>query len=288
MASLLSRREFTLLTGAAAGVAAAPLRAARRDVSIGLQLYSLRNECKADLPGTLAAVGKLGFHGVEWYGWGGYFDRTPKDLKKLLDDNGLKSASDHIHGPMLDGDRFQQTLDLHQTLGTKLLVLSELLGNREQRTTAKFWEDGARKMNDWAAKLRPQGIRLGLHNHAVEFQKLDDGRLPWEIVYDHTNPVIAQQLDLAGVVAGGFDPVTYIRKYPGRTLAMHMKDYSAEKKGILIGEGIMRWQELFNAAEDVGGVEWYLVEQETYPFPPLESVEKSLANLRELLARRNR
>jgi len=81
--------------------------------------------------------------------------------------------------------------------------------------------------------------------------------------------------------------VTYIRKYPGRTLAMHMKDYSAEKKGILIGEGIMRWQELFNAAEDVGGVEWYLVEQETYPFPPLESVEKSLANLRKLLARRN-
>ena len=85
---------------------------------------------------------------------------------------------------------------------------------------------------------------------------------------------------------GGFDPVTYIKKYPGRTLTMHMKDSSAEKKSLLIGEGDMKWQELFDAAESVGGVEWYLVEQETYPFPPLESVEKSLANLRKLLAQR--
>lgn len=286
MASVLSRRDFTLLTGAAAVAAVCPIRAARRDVPIGLQLYSLRNECKSDLPGTLAAVGKLGFQGVEWYGWGGYFDRTPKELKKLLDDHALKSASDHIHGPMLEGDRFQQTLELHQTFGTRLLTLSELLGNRAQRATAKFWEDGAKKMNDWAAKLKPHGIRLGLHNHAVEFQKLDDGRLPWEIVYDNTNKEIAQQLDLAGVVAGGYDPVTYIKKYPGRTLTMHMKDHSAEKKSLLLGEGIMKWQEFFDAAESVGGVEWYLVEQETYPFPPLESVEKSLANLRKLLAQR--
>jgi sugar phosphate isomerase/epimerase len=110
--------------------------------------------------------------------------------------------------------------------------------------------------------------------------------VPWDIVYDNTSRDIAQQLDLASVAAGGFDPVMYIRKYPGRTLTMHMKDHAPDKKGLLLGEGALKWQEIFDAAETAGGIQWYLVEQEVYPFPPLESVAKSLENLRKLLSQR--
>jgi len=228
----------------------------------------------------------MGFQGVEWYGWGGYFDRTPKELKKLLDDNGLVSASDHIHAPMLQGDRFKQTLELHLTLGTKFLTLSELLGNRQARGTKQFWIDGAKLMNELAEKLRPYGIRLGLHNHAIELQKLPDGSLPWEIIFDNTDKDIYQQLHLAAWPAAGLDPVAYIKRYPGRTVSMHMNDYAPDRRDVLLGEGTLKWQEIFNAAETVGDTQWYIVEQESYPTTPLESVRQSLANLRKLLAER--
>ena len=292
-----TRRDILKAGAAAAALSAGASKtpaAARKPPGIALQLFSLREAlgfrakppAKGDLPGTLEAISKMGFQGVEWYGWGGYFDRTPKELKKLLDDNGLVSASDHIHAPMLQGDRFKQTLELHLTLGTKFLTLSELLGNRQARGTKQFWIDGAKLMNELAEKLRPYGIRLGLHNHAIELQKLPDGSLPWEIIFDNTDKDIYQQLHLAAWPAAGLDPVAYIKRYPGRTVSMHMNDYAPDRRDVLLGEGTLKWQEIFNAAETVGDTQWHIVEQESYPTTPLESVRQSLANLRKLLAER--
>lgn len=285
---LATRRDFArTAAGTLAALAGLPYLRAARKVPIALQLYSLRNECKADLPGTLAAIGKLGFEGVEWFGWGGYFDRGPKELRKLMDDAGLKTASDHIHATALQGDNFERTVELYRTLGTKIVTLSELLGSRAARATPQFWEDGAKLMNELAEKLRPHGIRLALHNHTVEFEKLPDGRVPWEIVFDHTSKDVAQQLDLGSARAAGVDPADYIKRYPGRTVAMHMKDWAQDKPKLLLGEGSIEWNRIFDLAETAGGVEWYIVEQETYPYPPMESVARSFENLKKLLAARS-
>ena len=92
------RREVIRPGGAACAAAAfPPLAAVQPTVPVALQLYSLRNECKAGLPGTLAAIDKIGFSSIEWFGWGGYFDRPPKELRRMLDDNNLKTCSDHNH-----------------------------------------------------------------------------------------------------------------------------------------------------------------------------------------------
>jgi sugar phosphate isomerase/epimerase len=283
----ISRREFNLLGGVlCASAVLKTARAAPAKVPIALQLYSLRNECKTDLPGTLAAVGKMGFQGVEWFGWGGYFDRTPKELRKMLDDNNLKTCSDHIHVDALQGDKFERTMELYQTLGTKLATLSDLTGIRGNRRTAQYWTDAAKQLNELADKLKPYGVRLGMHNHTAEFVKVEDGRVPWEIIFDNTSKEFAQQLHIGGVLAGGLDPADYLKKYAGRTLSMHMVDWAPGKTGLLLGEGDVKGGQIFELAETVGGIEWYIVEQESYPFPPLESVEKSLTNLRKLLALR--
>ena len=296
-----TRREFLQSLAALGGVGlaaryaldASASESATKAVPIALQLYSLHDDLgfrktpgKGDLPGTLAAIGKMGFQGVEWFGWGGYFDRTPKELRKMLDDAGLKTCSDHIHADALQGDRFARTMELYQALGNKIVVLSDLSGVKGDAKTAKYWEDAAKLLNELAAKLKPYGIRLGLHNHSIELRKLPDGRLPWEIIFDNTSKDVVQQLHLAQFPAAGLDPVAYIKRYPGRTLLMHMNDYAPGRKDVLLGEGEMKWQAVFDAAETVGGVEWYIVEQESYPFPPLESVSRSLANLKKLLAQR--
>jgi len=286
----ISRRSFVGLSGAALAAActmgASSPEPKRKAVPIALQLYSLRNECKADLPGTLAAIGKMGFQGVEWFGWGGYFDRTPKELRKMLDDNNLKTGSDHIHMDAFQGDRFQRSLELYQTLGNQVVTLSDLTGVQGDRQTAQYWLEAAQRMNELAEKLRPHGLRLGLHNHRGELEKLADGRLPWELIFDNTSKDVAQQMHLAHWPATGLDPVAHIKRYPGRTLTLHMNDWAPGKRELLLGEGNVKWLEVFDAAETVGGIQWYIVEQESYPFPPLESVEKSLTNLRRLLSQR--
>ncbi len=287
----ISRRSFVRLGGAALAAAcamgASSAEPKRKVIPIALQLYSLRNQCKTDLPGTLAAISKMGFQGVEWFGWGGYFDRTPKELRKMLDDNNLKTCSDHIHMDALQGERFQRSLDLYQTLGNQVVTLSDLTGVKGDRKTAEYWLEAAKLMNQLAERLRPYGIRLGLHNHRGELEKLADGRLPWELIFDNTSKDVAQQMHLAHWPATGLDPVVHIKRYPGRTLTLHMNDWAPGKRELLLGEGNVKWPEVFDAAETVGGIQWYIVEQESYPFPPLESVEKSLANLRRLLAQRS-
>jgi sugar phosphate isomerase/epimerase len=292
----LSRRRFTFLGGAVCAAAVSKAPAAATKIQIGLQLYSLRDDLgfrsktpgNGDLPGTLAAIGKMGFQGVEWFGWGGYFDRTPKELRKMLDDAGLKTCGDHIHADALQGDQLQRTVELHQTLGNQLVTLSDLTGFRGDRKSPQYWLDAAKIMNELAEKLKPYGMRLGLHNHAAELQEFKDARLPWELIFDNTSKEIFQQLHLGAWPAAGLDPVAFFKRYPGRTLTMHMVDWAADKGGVLLGEGVVNWQGVFDAAETVGGTQWYVVEQESYPTTPLESVERSYTNLRKLLAGRRR
>ena len=69
---------------------------------------------------------------------------------------------------------------------------------------------------------------------------------------------------------------------PGRALTVHLKEYSATNERALIGEGDVRWPEIFTLCERDGGTEWYIVEQESYAYPPLECVDRCLQKLREM------
>ena len=283
----ISRREILKLGGGIAiGGGLSASLAAKKKVPIALQLYSLREDAKTDIVKVIAAAGKMGFEGVEFYGWGGYFGRTAKELRQLLDDNNLKSASDHISPNMLDGDKFQSTVEFHQTMGTRILTLSSFGGSKQAQATPQFWKDGAEKATVMAAKLKPHGMRLGFHNHPVEFTKLADGSVPWELFFDNAGKDVLQQLDLGSVLGGGADPAVYLKRYPGRTATMHMKDHAKGKSKVLIGEGDVKWKEVVKLAESVGGIEWYIVEQESYPYPPLESVQRSYDNLKKILGRK--
>jgi sugar phosphate isomerase/epimerase len=90
------------------------------------------------------------------------------------------------------------------------------------------------------------------------------------------------QLDLGNCLSGGADPVHFLQKYPERALTVHLKEHSSTNDKALIGEGDVRWEDIFRVCEDAGTTEWYIVEQESYPYAPLESVDRCLQNLREM------
>ena len=244
-------------------------------IPIALQLYSVREDCAKDLPRTLEAVAKMGYEGVEF---AGYYGWKAEDLKKLLDDLGLKVAGTHIGLNTLLGDEYERTVEFNKILGNKYLVVPGL--PPERRSSKEAWIETAKLMDEIAAKLKEEGMKLGYHNHAVEFQPID-GEIPWDIFFTTAKEVF-MQLDIGNAMHGGADPIPYLRKYPGRSLTIHLKEYSSTNPKALIGEGEVNWKEVFELCETVGGTEWYIVEQESYAYPPLECVERCLKNLKAM------
>jgi len=221
-------------------------------IPIGVQLYSVREDCAKDLPGVLEEIADMGYDGVEF---AGYYGRDAEELRRLCDENGLRVAGTHIQ-------------------------LATLLGD-ELPLTIEAWAKTAKLFSELAEKVEPEGMHVGYHNHSIEFTEMD-GELPWDTFFGNADPRVVMQLDTGNALHGGGDPVPYVERYPGRALSVHLKEYSTTKKGALIGEGDTDWQRLFDLCESVGGTEWYIVEQESYAFPPMECVDKCLKNLREM------
>ena len=279
----LSRRSFMKLgtAGLAAAGATAPLGlygrpAAVAQKPIGLQLYSVRFECEKDLPGTIAAVAKMGYQGVEF---AGYYKHSAKELRKLLDNNGLKCCGTHIGLETLMGKELPATVEFNKTIGNEFLIVPGL--SKERTSSRKAWLETARTFNLIAGKLKPEGMRVGYHNHTIEFKPLD-GELPWDTFFLHTSKDVVMQVDIGNALEGGANPVPFIKKYPGRAATVHVKEYSKTNPKAYVGDGDVKWKEVFALLAKAGGTQWYIVEYEIEGMPPLESVKRCLENLRKM------
>ena len=243
---------------------------------IALQLYSVRDNCAKDLPATLKAVAKMGYAGVEF---AGYHGRSAAELRKMLDDLGLKCAGTHIGLETLLGDALAATVAFNRTIGNKFLIVPGLA--EERRSSRAAWRQTAGVFNDLAQKVAAEGMFVGYHNHNIEFKPLE-GELPWDTFFGSARKDVVMQFDTGNAMHGGGDPVTFLQKYPGRALTVHLKEFSKTNDKALIGEGDINWREVFRLCETTGGTQWYIVEQESYAHPALECVELCLQNLKKM------
>lgn len=279
----ISRRDFLKRSAATAAVATASsanlnLFAAEdyggKKIPFGLQLYSVRNECAKDLVGTVTAVAKMGYKAVEF---AGYHGRDAKTLRKLLDDVGLKCCGTHTGLDTLLGDNLPKTVEFNKTLGNQWLVVPSLSGKYTK--SRQGWEEAADLFSELADKVKPDGMRVGYHNHSIEFKPID-GQVPWDIFFNRAKKEVAIQFDTGNGVDAGGDPVMYLKKHPGRTASIHVKPHSKAKPNALIGEDELPWKEIFRICETTAGVQWYIIEYESDAYPPLVSVQKTLEVMR--------
>ncbi len=286
--SRLSRRDFLATIPMAIGTAGLlgagcadgmkkPF--AKRKMPIGVQLYSVRAECAKDLPGTVAKVAAMGYDGVEF---AGYYDYAAKSLRKILDDNGLKCCGTHTQMDTLLPANLEATIEFNQILGNKYLICPWLQPNDANPRQA--WLDHAKRFNEVAARVEKEGMVVGYHCHAHDFHALDSGEVPWDILFGNTGKSVVMQIDTGNCMDGGGDPITYLKKYPGRSLTVHLKEYSATNKNAILGEGDVQWDEVFALCETIGKTEWYIVEEEKDVYPPLEAIDLCLKNYRKMRA----
>ena len=267
------------LFGAEASAAAA--KGKGKPIPVALQLYSVRNECGKDggkdLAKVVQAVAKMGYEGVEF---AGYHRWKPKDLRKLLDDNGLTCCGTHTGLGALLGGSFQRTVEFHKTIGCKFIIVPGMPG--QYTKNAEGWKNAAEVFNEIAGKLKPLGMYTGYHNHSSEFRKMGD-TTPWDIFFGGTVKEVVMQLDTGNCMGGGGDPVAIMKKYPGRQLTLHMKEHGGDAKTV-VGEGTCPWKEIIKLARTTGGTRWHIIEHERAGQPPLEAVKKCLVNFKKIQA----
>ena len=278
---MISRRSFLAAPTALALPALSIPALAAKKIPVGLELFSVRDQLKQDLMGTVTAVAKMGYDGVEFFS--PYYDWTPaqaKDMRKLLDDLGIKALSTHNSAKNFAPENLAKAIELNQIIGSKLVVMAS--AGRVEGLDG--WKQVAERLSTAGEKLKTTGMRAGFHNHQLEFKPLD-GAKPIEVLAKNTPKDVVLQLDIGTCIETGNDPIAWINSNPGRIRSLHCKDWSSDPgKGYkaLFGEGAAPWKKIFEAAEKTGGVESYLVEQEGSDFTPFETAQRCLANFKKL------
>jgi sugar phosphate isomerase/epimerase len=276
-----TRREmlrFGLSSAALWAAGAQALSAAeKKKIPIALQLYSVRQACTKDLPGVLQEVARIGYQGVEF---AGYYGRKADQLRTLLKDNGLKCCGTHTGLDTLLGDAFPRTVEFNKTIGNPYLIVPGL--PRARVDTAEHIADTGKLFKELAAKAKECDMFVGYHAHGGDFRKFN-GETEWDILFTNAGPSVVMQMDVGNCLEGGGDPYAILKKYPGQSLTVHLKEHGG-KKGAVIGEGTVKWDEIFRLCETIGGTKWYIVEQESYTSQatPLESVRRCMENLRKM------
>jgi sugar phosphate isomerase/epimerase len=282
-------RRDVLKTAAGAALACAlpqfAFAADEKKIGISVQLYSVRDACGKDFDAALERIAKMGFAGVEFAGYHKYGGK-PKELKKKLDDLNLKATGTHIGTGALKGDGLKATVEFHQTIGCKYLIVPGDGAFGDPVKSKEF----AQTMNTAMETLRPLGMACGYHNH-TEIAKVDPAtkKTYWELFAERTAKDVVLQQDCGWTAAAGLDPVEMVKKHPGRTKIPHFKptvvNNESGKKAIF-GQDSVHWKGIIEACYAVGGTEWFVIEQEVYPDgkSPMDCTELSLAGLKKMLA----
>src|SRR5713226_1426092 len=202
--SSLSRRSF--LTFSAMLPWALSARAAK-SIPVGLELYSVRDELKKDPEGTVRAVAQMGYQGVEFYApYFGWSESQTKQMRKLLDDLGIRCFSTHNDSSYLSPEKIGRARDMNLILGSNYVVMA----SSDPKPGLDGWKVIADALNFAADRLESSGLKAGYHNHQREFLPVENQR-PIEILARNAKASVMLQLDVGTCLEAGSDPVAWIR-----------------------------------------------------------------------------
>lgn len=250
----------------------------RRLTSVGLELWTVRDAMRKDPEATMAAVRAIGYADVELLWSLGNFGRTAKQVRATLDRTGLHATSAHINPAMLT-DGWDKALDMAHEIGQQTLIVPSF--SAETSRTLDDWKRWAERFNVAGQKARAANLWLAMHNEP-EHQKRIDGRVPFEVFVEATDPrYVRIQLDVGNMTMGGGDPLDFLTRYAARCWSFHIKDVVADRSADTeLGKGSVDFKAILAAVPDPD-TKTFFVEQEG-PTDPLASARQDYDYLSRL------
>jgi sugar phosphate isomerase/epimerase len=284
--SSISRRDVIRFGAAGATALALPGAAFGRQakkIGLGVQLYSVRDFCGKDFDAALKQIAEMGFEGVEFAGYHKY-SNDAAGLKKKLDELGLKAAGTHIGANSFFGDALKKTVEFHKTIGCNFLICPGDPRFTKAADAAGF----ADSFNKAAEALKAEGMACGFHNHTGEFAKAEGEKSWWDLFVERTSKDVVLQVDFGHALYAGIDCVGLVKKAPGRVRTTHVKGRlpkGAQGKKPFVGQDTGDWKSILGACYEIGGTDWFLIEQEDYPDgkTSMECTKISLDGLKGIL-----
>ena len=225
-----------------------------KTIPIGFQLYTVRGEFARDVPETLKKLSDLGYKGVEFWGYAGtpevFQKYSASELRKFLDDSGLNCCGMHLELKALHDENLKRTIDTNQTLGSQYLNVAAA---KEKMGSEKGIAELAELLNQRAKDCRPHNMSVGYHAHPFDFEKIN-GRFAWDLLFSRTEPEVNMQMDVGNCLSGDGDPIAMLKKFPGRTRTIHIKEHKDKTFDSDF------YKEVFHLCETASVTKWYIVE----------------------------
>lgn len=248
---------------------------AKKDIY--LQLYSVRDDIKADYDATIKEVAEMGYTGVEAAGYndGKFYEMEPAEFKKSIEDAGMEVLSSHATHPLAENPAdtdwdalwawWDTAIQAHKAAGMKYIVAPWM----PTPSTLEGLQAYCDYYNQVGEKCNAAGLRFGYHNHSFEFKEIEEV-LMYDYMIENTDPSkVFFQMDVYWVLEGGKEPVDYFENYPGRFELLHIKDETE-----LGRSGKVDFENIFNNI-DGSGAKYMIVEVERYTGTPFEGVKES-------------
>lgn len=246
---------------------------------IGFQTFPIRDMIAKDFPGTLKMMAGHGYQLVEMCspqgyvssGFGPLTNIKPAEMRTIITDAGLTCPSCHFTFPELT-DKLDERIEFANQLGLTQMICSTFW--LPKTATLNDYLESADKLNKSAEKIKKADMQAGFHNHEFEFAVLDN-QLIYDALMNRFDADLVKMQFQTEVINLGYKASTYFNKYPGRFISAHLSDWTADKKEVPIGQGIIDWKEFF-AASKTGGVKNYFVEMN------LDDMKNSVAYIRQI------
>lgn len=250
--------------------------AKRALAGLGVQLYTLRNEMRRDPDASIARIATLGFDEIEWWG---DFERSPKQLRALLDRHDLRSPAAHIDPRDLQPARLNALLDRAQVMGHTALLVAWTPPNQRSVDDFKRLAELLSEAGQTASRV---GIRTGYHNHDFEFATVGDRTLLDHFLAEADARVVDLELDCFWAFKAGHEPLAVLKRHADRITHLHIKDSSGppEHRQRDVGHGVMDWRAIIDAGV-AGRVRHAFVEHDE-PADAWATVSAGLGHLRSL------
>jgi sugar phosphate isomerase/epimerase len=260
-----SRRNFLRQTALAGAALSMPfgnelMAMAGKANPFGIQLWTVKQALYKDTVGVLTHLSKCGYKQIEGFEGdkGIFWGMKNTELKKVLDDLGMKMVSTHCDNTK----DFERKAAQAAEIGMKYLICPHKGAQKSIDNFKRFSDE----FNACGEITKKNGLRFAYHNHDYSFVAMD-GIVPQDLMMKSTNPdTVDFEMDMYWTVAAGVDPIAYMKKFPNRFKLVHVKDLVKTATGhesCIIGKGTIDYKSLLPQAT-AQGVKYFIVEQEAY------------------------
>ncbi|NLN30048.1 MAG: sugar phosphate isomerase/epimerase [Bacteroidales bacterium] len=237
---------------------------------LGFQVWTIREQVIGDFAGTMKMMAGMGYksvemcspRGYELSGFGPLMKMPPREMKQIVNDNGMLLESTHYTMNELRNN-LEERISFAAESGQKQMILSSFDLPRD--ATMSDWMRAADELNKIGEITKKAGIQTGFHNHHTEFGEIDNVLIYDALLGQFDAELVKMQFQVA-VIDIGYKAADYFNSYPGRFISAHLADYSVlDRKNVALGKGIVDWKEFF-ASAGRGGLKNIFVEMDQDTF----------------------